>query len=187
MIKKSVTYETYDDEPITVTEDFYFHITKLDIMEMDLYLEGGIEGTLEELQKTEDATRAWELFKDILLNAYGERETNGKSFRKKDNKGRPLRDHLEGSPALGEIILDFLNDPEEAGKFINKMFPQNLVAEAKAENALKEAAPTAETVELPQPKEENAEPTDEELLAMDPQKMTHPQLVRAMQLKTAKQ
>lgn len=183
MIKKTIQYEDLDGN--TVSEDFYFHLSKLDLAELDLST-GGLENIVKELGTSQDAQRGYKIFKDLMLNSYGVRSLDGRRFLRKDPEtGRPYRDDLEASPALGEIILELLADANGAADFVKGLLPAG-AQKAIAEEESKGATTTDSTPELPTapPVVEKAEPTDEELLAMNPQDMTPDQLRRAFALKS---
>lgn len=186
MLKKTITYTDLNENE--VTEDFYFNFTKLELMETDLMM-GGVEETVKRLNETQDAKEAYGLFKNIILAAYGEKSADGRYFIKEDDNGRPLSKRFEQSPACSELILEFLENPKMGAAFIEGTLPGKLVAEVKAAQ-LDGTPPPSETVELPTAPpvlEDEAqgtkEPTDEELLKMKPQDMTHAQLQRAFALK----
>lgn len=137
MIKKFITYEDYNGN--TVTDPFYFNMTKLELLEWDLETEGGLEGLMKKLSETTDAKKAYYIFKDILLKAYGEKSEDGKTFVKSPE----LRVKFESSPALGELIIEFLQNPELSAKFIEGILPSAWIKEAAAKN--QESSETAET------------------------------------------
>lgn len=126
MIVKTIQYEDYEDN--TVKEDFYFHLSKLEMIEMEIQFEGGLEGHLEKITETQDVREVYDLFKDILISAHGIRSADGKKFYKSEE----IRRDFAGSPALGELILHFIANPEEGASFIEECLPGKLVREAKA-------------------------------------------------------
>lgn len=140
MLKKSITYDDYNDE--TQTEDFYFNFTKLELIELDVKFEGGLEGHLKKLQATDSGKEAYYMFKDIVLGAYGVKSADGKHFVKSET----LRQEFESSPAMSEMIMGFLLEPKEGAKFIEACLPAKLVADAKAL-----AAVNSDQLEIPIP------------------------------------
>lgn len=192
MLKKTITYEDLNGNE--VTEDFYFNFTKLELMETDLMMDG-VEETVKRLNDTQDAKEAYGLFKKIVLSAYGEKSADGRYFIKEDDAGRPLSKRFEQSPACSELIIEFLEDPKVGAAFIEGTLPAKLVAEVKA--AQENTPPPSNhasggAVDLPatapvlegEDRTVSEEPTDEELLKMKPQEMTHAQLQRAFALKS---
>lgn len=129
MLKKTITYEDFNGKMLT--EDFYFHMTKLDLVELELQFEGGLDAKIKELTRTTDGPAAYQIFKDIVLNAYGEKSPDGRRFVKTPE----VRANLEFSPALGELIISFLEDPQKAAEFTSSLLPKSLVDEAKREAA----------------------------------------------------
>lgn len=140
MLKKTITYDDYNGE--TQTEDFYFNFTKLELLELDVKFEDGLEGHIKKLTSTESGKDAYFLFKDVVLSAYGVKSEDGKHF----NKSQEIRDQLESSPALSELIFGFLQNPAEGAQFMEACLPAKLVAEAKALAAVQSDQP-----ELPLP------------------------------------
>ena len=80
MLKKTITYVDYDGNPRT--EDFRFNLSKAEIAEMELSTSGGMEKMLQELVASKDGKRIMEVFKGIILKAYGEKSLDGKRFVK---------------------------------------------------------------------------------------------------------
>lgn len=188
MIKQTIKYHNHDDEE--VTEDFYFHLDKLDILEMEIEHDGGLQEYIKKLTETSDASKAYYLFKDVILDSYGKRGED-KKFRKKDPVTRvPYKYDFEDSPALGEMIFGFIEDANKAATFVNNLLPPHEIRaaeeRAKKEKLKRDAGEDASVTELPTaaPVMVDEEPTDEELLKMKPQDMSTEQLRRAFELKT---
>ena len=80
MLKKTVTYVDYNG--VERTEDFYFNLSKAEVTEMELSVEGGFSKMIEEVVKSNDNVRIVELFKQMVLKAYGEKSADGKRFVK---------------------------------------------------------------------------------------------------------
>jgi hypothetical protein len=123
--KQTIKYDDLDGNP--VEGEFYFHITKLEAIEMDLNTEGGLEAHLERIKQTEDARTAFALFKDVIIMAHGEKSADNKTFIKTPEITSRFRD----SDALGELIMSFIENPEKGAEFIEKCLPARLVREAK--------------------------------------------------------
>ena len=67
MLKKTVTYVDYNG--VERTEDFYFNLSKAEVTEMELSVEGGFSKMLQEIVKSIDNVRIIELFKEMVLKA----------------------------------------------------------------------------------------------------------------------
>lgn len=128
MLKKTITFEDYSEPPQEVTQSFYFNFTKLEVIEK-LEVED-LEGTIKKLTETNNGPEAYELFKKLILSAYGEKNEHG-GFDKEDANGRPLYKKFEASPACSELIIEFLQDPMQGAAFIEACLPAKMVKEAK--------------------------------------------------------
>lgn len=131
MIKKTIQYEDFDGN--NITEDFYFHISKLEVVELEVEFEGGLEGHIKKLQETENAKEAYHLFKDVLIKAYGER-VNSREF----HKSPETQLKFANSPALGELIFSFIEKPEEGAAFLEGCLPKGMVEQSKKAQVARE-------------------------------------------------
>lgn len=135
MLKKNITYT----DPFTekeVTETHYFHISKADVMEMNLeehkatYVKDGVELTglqayLQRMIDSEDAKTALENFKSILRRGYGQKV--GDKFV----KNAAVWAEFDGSPAYDQLLWELYTDVEVMAEFINGMVPKDLQQEAE--------------------------------------------------------
>ena len=127
MIKKVIPYTDFDGNPRV--EEFWLNLTKAEMMDLGLSKDGGYDKYMEQLMHSTKVGEAIEVFKKILLLAYGKKSLDGRKFEK--------------SP---EITADF--DPDKAAEFMNgvmgadvrKMVAEN---EAKAKAAEVSAAVAA--------------------------------------------
>jgi len=129
MIKKTITYTDYDGN--TRTEDFYFNLSKPELMEMDFSASGGMEKMIKRIVATNDTKRIIEIFKDIILRSYGEKSADGKRFVKVVD-GRKLSEDFAQTEAYSELFMELATDDKAASEFINGVIPQNLVEEIAA-------------------------------------------------------
>ena len=133
MIKKTVTYDDYNN--FSRTEDFYFNLTKAEVMEMQLSTVGGLDTMLKKLVATNDMPSIIKVFKELVLKAYGEKSPDGRRFIKNDE----LRAEFEQTEAYSIIFMELATDDKAAAEFINGIVPKDLADQAN----LKEVAPAA--------------------------------------------
>lgn len=129
MIKETITYTDYDD--VERTEDFWFHLSKTELMEMNFSEEGGLEKTINKIAQTNDIRKVIAILKDIILRSYGEKSLDGKRFIKVVD-GHRLADDFAQSPAFDELFVKLASDENATVEFINKVIPRNLAAEIEA-------------------------------------------------------
>ena len=120
MLKKTVTYVDYNG--VERTEDFYFNLSKAEVAEMELSVEGGFSKMLEEIIKSKDNVRIMELFKQMVLKAYGEKSADGKRFV----KSKELSEAFSQTEAYSEIFMELALDEKAAAAFVNGIMPANL-------------------------------------------------------------
>ena len=120
MLKKTVTYVDYNG--VERTEDFYFNLSKAEVTEMELSVEGGFSKMLEEIVKSKDNVRIMELFKQMVLKAYGEKSADGKRFV----KSKELSEAFSQTEAYSEIFMELALDEKAAAAFVNGILPANL-------------------------------------------------------------
>lgn len=120
MLKKTVTYVDYNG--VERTEDFYFNLSKAEVAEMELSVEGGFSKMLEEVVRSNDNVRIMELFKEMVLKAYGEKSADGKRFV----KSKELSEAFSQTEAYSEIFMELALDDKAAAAFVNGIMPKNL-------------------------------------------------------------
>lgn len=120
MIKKTITYVDYDNNKRT--EDFYFNLTRAEVAEMEVSAEGGLVKTLEKIVAAKDGKRIVEIFKDLVLRAYGEKSLDGKRFV----KNQELRDAFSQTEAYSELFMELAENADAAAAFVNGIIPTTL-------------------------------------------------------------
>lgn len=185
MIKKTITYEDFNG--VEQTEDFWFHLSKLEVAELELLAETSMEAKIKQIIESKDTREIYKMFKQIIVDAYGKKTPDGKRFIKDSD----TKLELTTSPALDELIMEFIQNPDSAATFIRGIIPKSMQSdfdeEAQKQNIqLPEPAPTAPpVVEEVTPTETLTEgKTDAELLKMDAKDMSLAQLQRAWALKS---
>ena len=78
MLKKTITYTDFNGTERT--EDFYFNLTKAEIMEMEMGTTGGMAEMITKIVAAQDAPAIIKIFKELVLKAYGEKSADGKRF-----------------------------------------------------------------------------------------------------------
>lgn len=200
MLKKTVTYEDFNGNQ--VTEDFYFHLSKAELMEMELSEEGGFANSLKKIVADADGKNIVETFKWIILQSYGEKSDDGRRFIKSDE----LRKEFEQHVAFSEMFIEFATDAKAAAEFIRGVVPAGLEQDdAAIEKQIAEMQVSQAVETTPAPALEAQQETElsigdysrEDLLAMpqeefqrlagtDPKSMPREVLEVAMQRKSQK-
>lgn len=132
MIKMNVSAETFDGD--MVTETLWFHMNKVDLIELQQSEPGGFTDTLQAFmsRKPEDWTmsdkfKLFDFFRAMVDKAYGERSSDGKRFRKSPE----ILANFKDSIFYDEFVLSLLEDEEKSIKFFNGVMPKPLIEQAK--------------------------------------------------------
>ncbi len=142
MLRKPITYTTFDGE--TVTEDFYFNLTKAELIELELSTPGGFTEHLTQIAQSNDGKAIIEKFKEIIKMAYGVRSEDGKRFIKKPE----LFEEFTQTEAYSVLFMELATEANKSAEFINGLVPQDLARQAHevTQNASVQA-PTTQTPE----------------------------------------
>ena len=120
MLKKTITYVDYNG--VERTEDFYFNLSKAEVAEMELSVEGGFSKMLEEIVASKDNVRIVNLFKQMVLKAYGEKSADGRRFVKSEEISKAFSE----TEAYSEIFMELALNTDAAAAFVNGIMPANL-------------------------------------------------------------
>lgn len=124
MLKKTITYEDFNGE--TITEDYFFHLSKAELVELEMSHDGGLSASLQRIIDTEDAKNIIAEFKNIILTAYGKRSDDGRRFV----KNQTLREEFESTEAYSALFMELVTDTDAAVEFINGIVPAGMTEEA---------------------------------------------------------
>lgn len=113
MLKKTVTYTDYNG--VERTEDFYFNLTKAEIMEMELTTSGGLAEMITKIVEAKDGPAIIKVFKDLVLKAYGEKSPDGRRFI----KSVEIADAFSQTEAYSQIFMELATDADAAAAFVN--------------------------------------------------------------------
>lgn len=117
MFKKTIKYTDYNG--VERSEDFYFNLSKAEIAEMELSVNGGLSELIKKITNTQDTKQLIALFKDLILRSYGEKSLDGKRFIKNEE----LREAFMQTEAYSELFMELASDADAATAFVNGITP----------------------------------------------------------------
>lgn len=126
MLKKTITYTDYNG--VERTENFYFNLTKAEIMEMELTANGGFAEMVKGIIDAKDAPSIIKIFKEMILKAYGVKSPDGKRFIKNDE----VREEFAQTEAFSQLFMELATDAEAGGVFVNGIIPGDMRNQAAA-------------------------------------------------------
>jgi len=120
MLKKTIKYTDYNGSERT--EDFYFNLSKAEIMEMEMSTTGGLTEMISKIVAAQDAPAIIKIFKDLVLRAYGEKSPDGKRFIKSDE----ITTAFSQTEAYSNLFMELAFDADAASNFVNGIIPKDL-------------------------------------------------------------
>lgn len=137
MLKKTITYTNFEGNE--VTEDFYFNLTKAEVMKMQLGTIGGYSNKIAKLLGTqsddkdlqdkidsskisdESIPQIVDLFEKLILDSYGKRIlVNGHYIFTKE---KIYVDEFRYSEAYSKLFMELVENPDSAKKFMESVLP----------------------------------------------------------------
>lgn len=119
MVRRTVTYVDLDGNERT--EEFLFHLNKMEVMEMDARYKDGMTAHLEKITKEgeEEFPKIIAFLKELLLYSYGRRE--GDKFIKTPE----MRNEFAQSEAFSEVLYSLALDAADGGAdaFMEALIP----------------------------------------------------------------
>lgn len=181
MLKRDITYTNPFTEQ-EVTETHYFHISKADLVRMQLeehktsyHTKDGQELTgmhakLMRILESEDGKAIMEVFEDLIQRSYGIKD--GERFR----KTAQIWEDFRATEAYSQLFFELTTNAELGAEFFNGVVPHNLdqiamevarhATDAAADGAASVADPTGLTTPTP---EANADAAVTEAPGPDPE------------------
>jgi hypothetical protein len=123
MLKKTITYTDYNG--LERKEDFYFNLTKAELMKMEMGTAGGLAEAMQKLVNEKEAPAIIKMFEDLVLGAYGEKSPDGKRFIKNDE----VRENFASTEAYSILFMELATDADKAADFIKAIIPSDLADE----------------------------------------------------------
>lgn len=120
MLKKTMTYTDYNGNERT--ESFYFNLTKAEVMEMQMSTSGGLAEMIQRVIDAQDAPAIIDIFKKLVLKAYGEKSPDGKRFIKSEE----IATAFSQTEAYSQLFMELATDADAAAEFVNGITPNDL-------------------------------------------------------------
>ena len=130
MLKETIKYTDYNG--VERTEDFWFHLSKAELMEWEMGTTGGLTEMIKRIVDAQDAPAIIKIFKELVLKAYGQKSPDGKRFIKSEE----LATEFSQTEAYSQLFMDLATDADKAAAFVNGIMPSDIAEKAAA-------APTA--------------------------------------------
>lgn len=120
MLKETITYTDFNG--VERTEDFYFHISKQEAIELELSYPGGFANKIRRIIALQDTVELSKIFKDLILRAYGEKSDDGKRFV----KSQELTTAFTQTDAFSIFYINLISNEDKAVEFVNNVLPSDI-------------------------------------------------------------
>lgn len=117
MIKKIIKGKDFNGNEYE--DEYYFHLTTGDLIDW-MANDGGLVNQILSISKEEDPIKIIPVMKKIILNSYGVKTPDGKSFIKDADTIKAF----EYSDAFSELYTELSTDSEKAAEFVNGILPE---------------------------------------------------------------
>lgn len=118
MLKKTITYTDYNG--LVRTEDFYFNLSKAELMDMEAGTPGGYAAVLQSIVDAKDVPALIKIFKDLILKAYGIKSADGRRFIKSEE----ISTEFAQTEAYVNLYMEMVTDDKAAAEFTNGIIPK---------------------------------------------------------------
>lgn len=132
MLTKTITFKDFFG--VDKKRDYYFHLSKAELMEMELGTTGGYVEMIQKIVDAQDSAKLMSVFKEFVLKSYGEISADGERFIKVDDNGHRLADKFVETEAYSILFMELAGDADAFADFVNGIIPADLadkVAEQK--------------------------------------------------------
>ena len=123
MLKKTITYEDFNG--VERKEDFYFNLSKAEIMEMQFGTVGGLDVMLKKIIDAKDVKSIMDTFKMLIIKAYGIKSDDGRRFIKSEE----IAKEFEQTEAYSILYMELASDDNAAAEFVNGIIPKDVATE----------------------------------------------------------
>lgn len=118
MFKETVTYTDFNGN--TRTEDLFFHLSKIEMMELETSVPGGLSQAMSDALESEDTTAMFGYIKDFIAKSYGIKSEDGRQFIKNEE----ILNEFVHSAVYDEFITSLLTDEKKMNSFIVGIIPE---------------------------------------------------------------
>ena len=120
MLKKTIAFTDYDGNQRE--EDFYFHLNKAELTEMQLEIDGGLTGMLERIIQKKSGPDIIKTFKMLIIRSYGVKSPDGRKFM----KSKEIVEDFLQTEAYNKFFMELVTDSAKAADFLNTIIPDDM-------------------------------------------------------------
>lgn len=115
MLKKTIKYA--DLNGVERTEDFYFNLSKPEIVKMQASVKGGYDTQLKSIGAGGNPAQIMEFFEDLIIKSYGVKSEDGRRFMKSEEISKSFME----TPAYETLFEELVTNDKAAATFVNEV------------------------------------------------------------------
>lgn len=120
MIKKTLTFEDFEGN--SKTQDFYFNLSKIELLELEMEFQGGLQSYLTAIVEAQNGKVIMKTFRKIIEMSIGRKSEDGQGFVKSEE----IKQSFMNSDAYSELLTSIVTDSNSAAAFVNGLMPAAL-------------------------------------------------------------
>lgn len=135
MIKKTIEFVDYNGTPRK--EEFYFNLSKTEVIRMELEIPGGLQNKINSVIASQDGAKIIELFDYFVDRSYGVKSADGRSLV----KSVEALNEFKSTEAYSNLFYELVTNSDAASEFFNGIMPvidEKVLEAAKKEIEAKE-------------------------------------------------
>lgn len=120
MLKRPITYVDFNGD--TRTEEFYFNLSKAELIRFEAKYDGGLHQGLLKIAQSGDNKKLLDAFEDIILSSYGEKSEDGTRFV----KTAQVREDFSQSAAYDALFTEMCANEQVMLTFLTGVVPEEM-------------------------------------------------------------
>jgi hypothetical protein len=133
VLKKVMKYKDFDGND--VEEEFYFHLSKVKLIKLEVSHKGGLEASLKAIIAAEDGETIVREFEGILHETVGKKSPDGR----RHVQNAEISEAFFTSNAYDAFLMEMVENADAMAEFIRGVMPADMVAEASKAAAIIDA------------------------------------------------
>lgn len=172
MIKQTITHKDFTGEE--QTEDFFFHLTEADVIELEVSANGNsLSAWTEKIVKSQNGAEIIATFKKIITASYGVKSDDGRRFIKSPE----ILAEFKSTQAYSNLFMQLATNAEIAATFVNGIMPSEMAPGQSASDAARKAS--QDRMQGFQKPQQKSEPTMERQADLPVELTTAPPVLEA--------
>lgn len=124
MVKKTIEYEDLNGN--LLKDDFYFNITKAELIDLQIEDES-FQAKIQRIIDTKDDKRLQKLVSELIDMSFGKRSADGIEFLKSPD----ILYHFKATDAYNRLRVELATDADKLTEFVKGIMPADLMKQAE--------------------------------------------------------